>query len=94
MLYTHHVAKIVAFTEARSHLTELLDDLESKHEHVLITRNGRPVAVMLSADEYESLEETLDILEDKELLAALRRSEKDATAGRLTPLAELRTRKR
>jgi len=67
MLYNLYVAKIVPFTEARANLTELLDALEDKQEHVLITRNGRPSAVMLSADEYESLEETLDILQDKEL---------------------------
>jgi mRNA-degrading endonuclease RelE of RelBE toxin-antitoxin system len=35
------VAKVVPFTEARTHLTELLDDVESVHEHVVITRNGR-----------------------------------------------------
>lgn len=90
MLYTHPMAKIVPFTEARANLTELLDDLEKRHEHVLITRNGRPSAVMLSADEYESLEETLDILQDKDLLETLRKSEDDVRAGRLTSLEDLR----
>jgi prevent-host-death family protein len=84
------MAKIVPFTEARANLTALLDDLEKRHEHVLITRNGRPSAVMLSADEYESLEETLEILQDKELLEALRKSEDDVRAGRLTSLEDLR----
>lgn len=84
------MAKIVPFTEARANLTELLDDLEDRQEHVLITRNGRPAAVMLSADEYESLEETLDILQDKDLLEALRKSEDDVNVGRLTSLADLR----
>ncbi len=84
------MAKIVPFTEARSNLTELLDDVEDRHEHVLITRNGRPSAVILSANEYESLEETLEILEDKELLEALKRSDQDVKAGRLSSLAEVR----
>lgn len=84
------MAKIVPFTEARSNLTELLDDVEDRHEHVLITRNGRPAAVMLSADEYESLEETLEILQDKDLMDALHRSERDIKAGRLTSLKDLR----
>ena len=91
MMYNSDMAKIVPFTEARSNLTELLDDLEQRHEHVLITRNGRPSAVMLSADEYESLEETLDVLQDKDLLDALKRSERDVSQGRLTPLKELRS---
>ena len=90
MLYNNFVAKVIPFTEARSHLTELLDDLEKRQEHILITRNGRPSAVLLSAAEYEALEETLEILQDKDLLEALKRSEDDVKAGRLTPLAELR----
>lgn len=90
MLYTPPVAKIVPFTEARSNLTELLDDLEKRQEHVLITRNGRPSAVLLSVAEYEALEETLEILQDKDLMDALKRSEKDVEAGRLTSLADLR----
>ncbi|MGH2752283.1 MAG: type II toxin-antitoxin system Phd/YefM family antitoxin [Actinomycetota bacterium] len=88
------MAKIVPFSEARANLTELLDALESKQEHVLITRNGRPSAVMLSADEYESLEETLDILQDKDLMQALKRSEADVAAGRLVELKDVRKTKR
>ena len=84
------MAKIVPFTEARSNLTELLDDLEKLHEHVLITRNGRPSAVLLSADEFQALEETLEILQDKDLMEAFQRSEKDVQAGRLTSLANIR----
>ena len=84
------MAKIVPFSEARSNLTELLDDLEERHEHVLITRNGRPSAVLLSADEFEALEETLEILQDSDLMEALQRSDKDVKAGRLTSLTDLR----
>lgn len=84
------MVKIVPFTEARSNLTELLDDLEKRQEHVLITRNGRPSAVLLSAEEYEALEETLEIVQDKEIMDALQRSEKDVKAGRLTSLTDLR----
>ncbi len=88
------MVKIVPFTEARAKLAELLDVLEDKHEHVLITRNGRPSAVMLSADEYESLEETLDILQDNDLMETLRNSEDDVLAGRLTSLEKLRSQRR
>ncbi|MBA3426594.1 MAG: type II toxin-antitoxin system Phd/YefM family antitoxin [Rubrobacter sp.] len=84
------MAKIVPFSEARSNLTELLDDLEKRHEHVLITRNGRPSAVLLSADEFEALEETLEILQDSDLMEALQCSDKDVKAGRLTSLTDLR----
>jgi prevent-host-death family protein len=62
------VAKIVPFTEARSTLSELLDEVTDRQEHVVITRNGRPAAVMLSNEEYESLAETLEVLEDRDTL--------------------------
>lgn len=84
------VAKTVPFTEARARLTELLDEVNERHEHVVITRNGRPAGVVLSSDEYEALAETLDVLEDDEALEALRASEEDVRAGRVYPLDEVR----
>ncbi len=84
------MVRIVPFTEARARLTELLDEIEARHEHVVITRNGRPAAVVLSTEEYEALEETLEILQDEETLEALRESERDVQAGRLSSLDEVR----
>jgi len=84
------MAKIIPFTEARARLTEVLDEVETRHEHVVITRNGRPAAVVISTEEWEALEETLEILQDDETLAALRESEQDVIAGRLFSLAEVR----
>ena len=82
--------KTVPFTEAQEKFNELLDELEAQHEHVIITRNGRPAAVLVSADEHEVLEETLEILQDEELLQALRESDEDMKSGRLTGLKEMR----
>jgi prevent-host-death family protein len=68
----------------------LLDDVEARHEHVVITRKGRPAAVIISTEEWEALEETLEVLEDGETIAALRESEEDVKAGRLFSLDEVR----
>jgi len=84
------VAKTIPFTEARSKLSELLDDLERRHEHVVITRNGRPAGVLIPAAEFEAIEESLEILQDEELLHALRESEDDVKAGRLSTISEVR----
>lgn len=84
------MARIVPFTEARARLTELLDDVETRHEHVVITRKGRPAAVVVSPEEWEALEETVEVLQDEELLGALREGEKDVKAGRLFSLDEVR----
>jgi len=84
------MAKTVPLTEARAKLSELLDELERQHEHVVITRHGRPTAVLVPADEQEALEETLEILQDEDLLEALRESQEDVEAGRLKTLREVR----
>jgi prevent-host-death family protein len=81
---------VVPFTEARSALSELLDQVSERHEHVVITRNGRPAAVVVSSEEYEALVETLEVLEDAETLEALRESEEDVREGRVYPVDEVR----
>jgi prevent-host-death family protein len=68
----------------------LLEELERRHEHIVITRNGRPVAVLMPVAEHQALEETLEILQDEELQRALRESEEDVKAGRLSTLQEVR----
>lgn len=90
MTYNVAMPKIVPFTEARGRLSELFDEVEKRHEHLIITRNGRPTAVVVSADEYEALEETLEVAGDEETLAALRESERDVQAGRVYTLESVR----
>jgi antitoxin YefM len=90
ILYNPGVAEIVPLSEARARLSELLDNLERRHEHVVITRKGRPVAVLIPNAEYDAMVETLEVLHDDDLLAALRQSEADVRAGRLTPLEAVR----
>ena len=58
------MARIISFTDARARLTELVDDVEARHEHVVITRNGRPAAVVVPAPEWQAIGETLDVLRD------------------------------
>jgi len=88
------VSKIVPFTEARSGLTELLDEIERVHEHVVITRNGRPSAVMMAPDEYDSLIETLEVLADHEAIADLAASQDDVDAGRVFDLEDVKRARR
>jgi antitoxin YefM len=64
----------------RDHLSELIDRVERHHERVTITRNGRDVAVLLSAEDLAELEETLSVLSDPEALADIR--EADAAYAR------------
>jgi PHD/YefM family antitoxin component YafN of YafNO toxin-antitoxin module len=47
----------------------------------VVTRNGRPVAVLISPDELQGLEETLDLLSDDEARASLRRAQAEDESG-------------
>ena len=74
------------FSEAKAHLSELADKVEREHDRILVTRNGRPSFVLLSPDDLDALEETLEILRDPDLVDSLRRSRDDAASGRVTRL--------
>jgi antitoxin YefM len=71
----------VPFSEAKSHLSELADRVEHEHDRILVTRNGRPSFVLISPDDLDSLEETLDILRDPDLAASIARSRNEASRG-------------
>jgi prevent-host-death family protein len=71
-------------TEVRDRLSEIVEDVTTNGAEWTITRHGRPVAVILGADEYESLIETLNILSDDATLAALTEAADDVEAGRLS----------
>jgi len=64
--------KTLSLSEAKAKLSGLVADVESRDEEVVITRNGRPAAVLVSSDEYESWKETLTILADRELMREIK----------------------
>lgn len=77
---------IVPFTEAKAHLSDLVDRTLREHERFIVTRNGRPAAVLVSPDDLESLEETVDILRDQALIRSIRKSREEAAEGKRLPL--------
>ncbi len=77
-----HIDRFVSVTEAKSRLLKLVRDLMTKHEIVAITRDGVPSAVLLSMEQFEGLMETIEILSDRKAMRSLRRSLKQAEAGR------------
>ena len=60
---------------------DLADRVEQDHDRILVTRNGRPSFVLVSPDDLESLEETLGIIRDPDLVASIERSRAEATRG-------------
>lgn len=75
------MSKIIALSEAKARLSEIMKELGETRDTVTITRGGTPAGVLLSAEEYDSLIETLEILSDPQLMTALKEAEKEAGRG-------------
>jgi antitoxin YefM len=79
-------ATIVAVTTeslrvVRDHLSEIVDRVQRQHERVVITKNGREAAVIISPDDLAELEETLSVLSDPEALADIREADEAYARG-------------
>lgn len=64
--------KTLPLSEAKANLSGLVEDVERRDEEVMITKNGRPAAVLVSPDEYESWKETLAVRSDKNLMREIK----------------------
>ncbi len=77
-------------SEIKKRLSEIVDGVESRHDRVVLTRNGRPAAVILSPDDLESLEETIEILSNPAAVRAIRKAETEIDNGKALTADELR----
>lgn len=77
-------------SDARSTLSSIIERVEGTHERVTITRNGRPAAVLISPEDLEALEETLDVLSDPATMKQLHKSEAAVAVGDVLDEAGLR----
>ena len=79
----------LSLSYVKAHLSELADRIEGEHDRVVVTRNGRPAAVLISADDLESLEETLAVLSDPDLMQRIREGEVAIANGDTVTLDQL-----
>lgn len=80
--------KIIPVTQAKKELLEIVKEMTEEGITVAVTKNGVPVSVLMSADRYEGLMETIEILADRDVVKALARSAKEFQAGRVMPHEE------
>jgi antitoxin YefM len=74
--------KTLPLSEVKMKLSALIDHVENTDEEVIITKNGRPAAVLLSHCELESLKETIAVKSDAELVADIRKGVAELKAKR------------
>jgi len=68
-------------SHVKAHLSEIADRVEGQHDRVVVTRKGRPAAVLVSPEDLESLEETLAVLSDPQLMEQIAASEEELERG-------------
>lgn len=75
--------------ELRANLSKLVEEAVLTHERIEVTRQGRRAVVILSAEDYDALMETLDCLGDGELMGEIRQAEADVNVGEVCSLQEV-----
>lgn len=87
MLYGPGLARIMTMSETlplssvKARFSELVGRVAREQDRVTVTRNGIPVAVLVSPEDLESLEETLEVMSDPELVAQMRESQEELERG-------------
>ena len=74
ILVAMSVAEQMPLADVKNRLSEVVDRLQREHGRVVITKHGHPAAVVISVEDLESLEETLDVMGSEALLGDIRKA--------------------
>ena len=66
-MYILKYMKFFSMAEARANLAKIIDSAEQTHERIVITRNGEPAAIVLGIDDYEGMNDLIELYSDPEL---------------------------
>jgi len=84
------MSEVLPLAEVKAKFSEMVDRVEQQHERITVTRNGRPAAVLMSAEELNTLEDTLELLSDPAAMAEIQEARLQVRAGRTVSAEELR----
>lgn len=85
------IKNTISSTEARQKFAEVIDHIDRGSARYTLTVNGKPKVVMMNAEEFESWQETIEIMSDPKLMAGVRQGENDIRQGRYVTLDELKS---
>lgn len=80
----------LSVADARANFSKLIESAATTHERFEVTRNGDRAAVILSADDYDTLLETVDVLSDSATVAAIRQGLDDIGNGDVVDIGDMR----
>lgn len=76
------MSKTIPISEVKTRLPELVSGVAEREEEIVVTRNGKPAAVLVNYDEYERMKDTLDVLSDPALMKQIGQSKSFYAKGR------------
>ena len=76
------MSETLPLAEIKAHLSKIVDRIEAHHDRIILTRNGKPAAVLLSPDDLAALEDTVELLGDPAARRQIERARKEIDAGK------------
>ena len=80
----------ITLKELSSDLPAVIKGIDNKLDRYIVTKRGKPVAVIMNPDDYDGLLETIEILSDKEAVKGIRKAKKEIKEGKTISLEALR----
>lgn len=81
-----------SLSDVKARLSEIIDQVQREHDRVVVTRNGVPAAVLVSPEDLEALEDTLELLSDPAARDEIAAARREVTSGETVSADELRAR--
>jgi prevent-host-death family protein len=82
----------ITLKELRPKLPEVIKHIDTRLDRYIVTKRGKPIAIMMSPDDYEGLLETIEILSDKEVAKRIKKAKREIKEGKTISLEGLRHR--
>jgi antitoxin YefM len=81
---------VLPLAEIKARLSEVVERVETHHQRVTLTKNGRPAAVLISPEDLEALEDTLELLSDPRAVREITRAREEISRGKGISAEDLR----
>lgn len=83
------MSRSLTYEQVKNKLSDVLDEVSRNLGRVVVTKNGKEKVVILSKEEFDGWQETLEIANDAELVGSIKRSLQEAKEGKTIPLEQV-----
>jgi prevent-host-death family protein len=83
------MTRTITLKELRPRLPKVIKDLDTKMDRFVVTKHGKPAAVMMSVEDYECIMETLDILSNAGMYKKIKKAQAEVSKGKVKSLLDI-----